>query len=77
MHHGTEIFMKKGRTDGELAYSALYAGPMVSYAADRFRADAPLMQLIGEMRPRARITEADSAVILRYLLAGIRRGDSG
>jgi hypothetical protein len=31
---------------------------------------------LGEMRPRARITEGDSALILRYLIAGIRRADS-
>lgn len=31
---------------------------------------------LGEMRPRARITESDSTLILRYLLAGIRRADS-
>jgi len=33
-------------------------------------------QSLSEMRPRARITEADSVLIIRYLLAGIRRADS-
>jgi hypothetical protein len=50
VHLGIEVFSKNGLTDGELAYSALYAGPTVSYAADRFWANVTFMPQIGALK---------------------------
>jgi hypothetical protein len=50
VHLGIEVFSKNGLVDGQLAYSALYAGPTVSYAADRFWANVTFMPQVGALK---------------------------
>jgi hypothetical protein len=47
-HLGLEVFSKNGLSDGSLSYSALYAGPTLSYAVERFWVNVTFMpQLTG------------------------------
>jgi hypothetical protein len=50
VHLGIEVFSKNGLTDGELGYSALYAGPTISYAVDRFWANVTFMPQLGALK---------------------------
>ncbi len=47
-HLGLEVFSRNGLSNGSVSYSALYAGPTLSYAAERFWVNLTFMpQLTG------------------------------